>query len=211
MAKASIPFTAMEPFNMEGGIWSRYIAQLEQKFIVHDVQEDKKLPILLSYMGSGTFDLLCDLISPKEPSDFRYDQVVNTLASHFSPAPLEIAENFRLHQLKQSEGESIKTFAADLQKLSKFCNLGTYLKTALRNQFVWGLKSESMQKRLLSEKNLTYETAVEIAYGMETAARDSAELHLSGAVSVDKLGFKKRLDLNIDSNKKRGVCFRCGS
>ena len=48
----------------------------------------------------------------------------------------------------------------------------------LRDRFVYGLTIEQIQKRLLSEDNLTYDKAVKIALAMESAIKDSGELQL---------------------------------
>ena len=54
------------------------------------------------------------------------------------------------------------------------------MEDALRDQFVSGLQSEAMHKRLLTEtERLTFARAVEIKSGMETAAKNAWSLHES--------------------------------
>jgi hypothetical protein len=64
-----------------------------------------------------------------------------------------------------------------LKKLSKHCQFGENLNYTLRERFVYGLKHEHIQKRLLTESDLTFAKAVEIAVAMETATKDAIELH----------------------------------
>ena len=47
---------------------------------------------------------------------------------------------------------------------------------ALRDKFVCGMKEEIIQRRLLSEKTLTFKTACDISFGMEMAMRNVKEL-----------------------------------
>lgn len=71
----------------------------------------------------------------------------------------------------------MKDFDVNLRKLSEHCSFGATLNDSLRDRFVCGLKNESIQKKLLSEKELTYDKAVEIANAMESAHKDVRELH----------------------------------
>ena len=64
---------------------------------------------------------------------------------------------------------------AGLRKLSSTCDFGTFLDQALRDRFVCGLRSEQIQKRLLTEDGLSSTRALEIAQGMEVADRNTKE------------------------------------
>lgn len=57
------------------------------------------------------------------------------------------------------------------------------LNDALRNRLVCGIHHEGIQKRLLTEPDLTFKQAVDIA--METAAKDALELQ-SDVKAVNK-------------------------
>ena len=50
------------------------------------------------------------------------------------------------------------------------------LNEKLRDRIVCGVRNTQIQKRLLSEKDITYDKAVEISIAMEAAARDATEL-----------------------------------
>lgn len=100
---------------------------------------------------------------------------------------MEIAENFRFHQRKQTEGESVQRFVTALHKLSIHCKFGDYLKTALRNQLVFGLARKKIQMRLLEKKDLTYEEVLKIATTMEVSEKGSASLQLAVAHPIAQL------------------------
>ena len=59
----------------------------------------------------------------------------------------------------------------ELRRLAKTCHIGQFLNDALRNQLVCGLIATNIQKRLLSEANLTAERALEISQAMETVEK----------------------------------------
>ena len=76
------------------------------------------------------------------------------MKDHLKPKPLTIAERFKFNHRRQQEGESIVQFVAELRKLAETFDFGAKLTEQLGDRLV-GLHSEPIQKRLLSEKNLT--------------------------------------------------------
>ena len=77
--------------------------------------------------------------------------------SHFSPKPSIITERFHFNRRRQHTGESIADFIAEMRRLAINCEFEDKLEDVLRNQFVSGLQSETMHKRLLTKtKCLTF-------------------------------------------------------
>lgn len=143
-------------------------------------------------------------MAPADPYAVPFEELVANLAEFYTPEPLEIAENFRFHQRKQKDGESVKDFVAALHKLSVHCNFGPYLKTALRNQLVFGLSSHRGQSRLLESKDLTFDKAVQVATAMELSEKDSRQLQ-SGTAVVEYIGSKDRRAEKKGPRKKKSV------
>jgi hypothetical protein len=89
------------------------------------------------------------------------------------------------------------------------CEFGAFLEEALRDKFVCGLRSEGMQKRLLTEPDLAVGRALEIARGMEKAALETKEFKgqqgNSKILSASKPPFQSRGSSNSTTS-----CFRCG-
>ena len=57
------------------------------------------------------------------------------------------------------------------------CEFGDYLEEALRDRFVCELRSETTQKQLLTEVDLTFKQAVEVAKGIEAADKNLSNLN----------------------------------
>ncbi|GBM66171.1 hypothetical protein AVEN_68296-1 [Araneus ventricosus] len=109
------------------------------------------------------------------------------------------------------------------------CEFGKFLNDSLRDRFVCGLRSEAIQKMLLSEADLSYKKAVNITIAMRTAARDDYKLHTirdykvyhtqkSTKCSRSSSGFldcqqNRELKPVRDKTRRRfrGRCFRCRS
>ena len=115
-------------------------------------------------------------MAPATPKDKSYEQLIETLKSHYQPKSLVIAERFRFYKRSQGPTESMAEFMACLRKLSSTCEFGTFLDQALRDRFVCGLLNDQAQKRLLTEAGLTAARALEIAQGIEAPT----EIHGNG-------------------------------
>ena len=68
----------------------------------------------------------------------------------------------------------------------------------MRDRFVCGLLSDSIQRRLLTESDLSFTLAVEIAQGMEASAKDT--LQLKGSETA----------VHVVTSKQEQPCYRCG-
>lgn len=211
----SIPnsFT-IENFNPEIRTWRRWLQRL-QAFTIFRISGNARVPYLLDYVGPSAFDILCDRLDPEDLFTQTYEILTAKLQEFYDPVPLEIAENFKFHQRRQTEGESVQQFAAALHKLSLHCKFGNNLKTALRNQLVFGLSSKKIQTRLLEKRELTYEEALQIATTMELSEQGATSLQNGGTVGsiaaaieylqAGKKSSKKSVDKNNNNNfvKKR--------
>ncbi|XP_021354167.1 uncharacterized protein K02A2.6-like [Mizuhopecten yessoensis] len=167
----------IDTFDQGNESWDSYGERLEQYFICNDVKEEKRVPALLSLVGGNTYQLLRGLTAPKKPSEETFERLGKLLKDHFNPKPLVIAERFRFHKRDQREGESIRDYVAAIRKLSEYCEFNATLSDSLRDRLVCGLRNEHIQRKLLSEATLTYDTAVELAIAIEMAQRDATELH----------------------------------
>ena len=82
---------------------------------------------------------------------------------------------------------------------------------------MYGLKNESIQWKLLTERELTYENSVNIALAMESASKDVVKLHgkSESVHTFDKSGFKNKKDTYhkpadqiVNSKQKCNPCHR---
>ena len=72
--------------------------------------------MFLTLIGSKAYGILRDLVSPAKPAEKTYAQL--TMADHFSPKPVTIADRFRFQQRTQREGESVSEYLAQPRKLT---------------------------------------------------------------------------------------------
>ena len=132
--------------------WDNSIERLEQYCFVNRIENDRKMTVLLIVMGAKTYHLLRSLTAPQKPATKSFKNITKLLQDHFIPKPLFSAERFRFHNQNQQKNES------------------------LRDRLVCGMHNEGIQRRLLTEKDLTLAKALENALAMETVSRDAIEL-----------------------------------
>ena len=195
-------------FQQESESIKTYLEHVQLYFQANKVPEDLQDPVLFSSIGVPTYSLLSDLLAPHAPGSKSLREIMEVLRSHFEPKRVVIAQWFNFYKRDQAAGESITDYDANLRKLASQCQFGDHLEETLRDHFVCGLRHEAIQRRLLSEVDLTYAKAMEIASGMEAADRDT--IALKGSESVLR-------KLHGTSGKGKGAqvsgsqpCYWCG-
>ena len=166
----------LEEFNPEFDSVTEYVERAGIYFEANEVPVDKKVPVFLSAVSEKTYTLLCSLQLPTLPQNRSYDNIMDALKKHYEPKPLVMAELFHFQRRNQATGESIADYVAELRRLSAHCKFGDYLDQALCDRLVCSLCAESIQKRLLTEADLTLKKALELAQGMEAADRNAKSL-----------------------------------
>ena len=161
----------VDAFDPELEDWPQYVERLEHFFeangIVGDANAAKRRSTFLSVIGPAPYKLIRSLLSPELPGDKTFEELAQTLSSHYSPTPSEVIQRFRFNSRCRQAGESVAAYVADLRRLAEFCNFGTTLNKMIRDRLVSGMNSEGIQKKLLGERDLTYERALAIAQDLK--------------------------------------------
>ena len=194
-------------FNNTAEPWVVYEERLQQFFIANEIAVEKQVAVLLTVVGQRTYQLLRDLAQPKKPSELTYAEINVLLEGHFSPKPLVIAERFKFYKRCQQPGESVLDFNASLRRLAEHCEFGTVLQDALRDMLVCGLKTESVQRRLLAEPKLTYDRALKLALAHESAEKGVKVMHNSSTSTTVSEGSFSSNAKTVNAVQAR--CFRC--
>ena len=99
--------------------------------------------------------------------NYHWTKIMEHLISHYKLQIIKIAERFKFFKRHQLGGESTTEVMTELWRLAKTCNFGDYLETAIRDQFVCGLRDMRTQQELLCIPELTAKTAFGKAYAAE--------------------------------------------
>lgn len=229
MAQATKSYLGtVEPYQ-DSDEWTSWVERLELYFDANDIEDAKKrVSILLTNVGAKWYTLIKNLSAPTPPKEKTSAEIVNLVNNHVQPAPSVIAERYKFKKCVQEENENINQFCAKLKAAARYCEFAGELNDHLRNQFVWGVANETIKKKLLSEKQLTYEKAVQIADATEIVIKDAAGMSSRGssinvvreARDLRRKNFpagnsalgnsdKGKSKTNNNSNNNNKNCFRC--
>ncbi|XP_039757370.1 uncharacterized protein K02A2.6-like [Pararge aegeria] len=161
-------------FKLGSDNWRLYIERLEQYFVSNKITNELYVPTLITVMGASTYELLVSLCTPDKPVSKTFAELSDILGNHLDPKPCVLAERFKFRQQVQTKEEKISQYVADLKKLSKTCEFGTWLEESLRDQLVCGLSNETIRQRLFTELHLNFSKAYQLACSMEAAEKDAA-------------------------------------
>ena len=145
-------------------------------------------------IGPGPYKLLRSLLTPDKPSDKTFEELTAVLAKHYSPPPSEVIQRYRFNSRSRNAGESIAAYVADLRRLAEFCNFGMTLEKMLRDRILCGVNCEGIQRKLLAERELTYERALAIAQGSEEADRNLREMRIVKSKPIPSVVVKQEPD-----------------
>ena len=199
-------FGQLQEFQPESETIAAYLERASLYFQANSIAEEKQVAVFLSVIGAKNYSLLRSLTAPERPQDKSYEDLMSALTTHFQPKPIVIAERFHFYRRNQAVGELLAQYIAELRRLATHCAFGEQLNDALRDRLVCGLRSESIQKRLLTEDNLTFAKAYDLAQGMEAADKNSKSLQ-GGDGIVQKI---TRPSQKPKDKGGRDACYRCG-
>ena len=72
-------------------------------------------------MGVKPYKLLSTLVAPRKAGECSYTERVDVLKNHHNPRPSTIVQRFKLNTRVRGASERIRTFVAEIKKLSEFC------------------------------------------------------------------------------------------
>jgi len=200
---------SLEPFDPKTTTWPIWEKRFNSYCRLSKItEEEAKIDLLSILLGGETFKLLCDLISPDGVETKTTAELLEVLNVHFTPQKIVISERYRFYKRAQMGEETTAQYIAVLRNLAKDCEFGEYLTQALRDCLVLGLRSEPARRRLLGEKNLDLNRAIELATSMEMADRDSTELSRPQNGNGDVHQFDRRRPPQVKTSAS-AKCYRC--
>ena len=192
--------TAFDPSKED---WTCYT---KHYFIANEVADTgKKHSILLSACGATTFKIIRNLVGDDKLDSTSYDD----------PKPSVIVQRYKFNTRSRAEGESVATYVAALRDIAQHCEYKDPLQDMLRDRLVCGLKHRGMTNRLLAEKDLMYDKALELAQAMESAERGTRhnqstqnpqEVHHN---TVKQLGRNQKKPTALQGARGQLSCYRC--
>lgn len=148
-----------------------YVERVEHLFKVNCVEEPMKVSMFITLAGPQVYGTLKNLLAPDKPDTKSYKDIIAVLRGHYLPEKSEISERFTFNKCNQKPNQSVSEYIVELRRLANTCKFGTFLDEALRDRLVCGLVSDTLQKKLLSESQLTFAKACSLAQAHEMATK----------------------------------------
>ncbi|GFU75272.1 uncharacterized protein TNCV_1717001 [Trichonephila clavipes] len=190
-----------EKFDEENENFDSFIERFETYLDVQNVPIANRAKVFVSSLSAKLYQLLKNLLAPDIPSDQTLDKLKDALKKHLTPKPLIIPSRHKFLNRKQTEGEGISTYIAELRALAMNCDYDKdMLNIMLRDVFVSGLRDKMILDRLFEEDNINLEKMLNIALAMEKAFRGTNDI-MGRAINSMKT-FKKHMDKKIQFYKK---------
>ena len=169
-------YSKVRPFNPKADDWEVYEEKLRFYLSANDITDAKKKPsILLTVCGDSTFKLLRSLV-PEGKLDAEavtYDSLVALLKSHYKKKQSVVIHRFYFNTRARQPSESIADYIAALRELALSCKFGDRLEEMLRDRLICGVNHPGIQRKLLSEGEISYDQALALAQSIETAEQDA--------------------------------------
>ncbi|GFV29452.1 transposon Tf2-9 polyprotein [Trichonephila clavipes] len=166
-----------EKFDAENENFASFIERFETYLDVQNVPIANRAKVFVSSLSAKLYQLLKNLLAPDIPSDQTLDKLKDALKKHLTPKPLIIPSRHKFLNRKQTEGEGISTYIAELRALAMNCDYDKdMLNIMLRDVFVSGLRDKMILDRLFEEDNINLEKTLNIALAMEKAFKGTNDI-----------------------------------
>ncbi|GFW76444.1 transposon Tf2-9 polyprotein [Trichonephila clavipes] len=189
-----------DKFDEESENFDSFIERFETYLDVQNVPIANRAKVFVSSLSAKLYQLLKNLLAPDIPSDQTLDKLKDALKKHLTPKPLIIPSRHKFLNRKQTEGEGISTYIAELRALAMNCDYDKdMLNIMLRDVFVSGLRDKMILDRLFEEDNIDLEKTLNIALAMEKAFRGTNDI--MGRAINSMQTFKKHMDKKSNFTK----------
>lgn len=162
------PNVSIEPFIVGETDFEYYLERMEFYYKFAKTPDSEKLAALVVIGREDLHAIMKDLVKPQKLENMTYANVLKTVKGHLKPQKNVRSERFRFMSRHLGEDESIKDFVVALNTLADSCEFGDYLDQALSDKFIWSLKDQVIQQKLIDEPtSKKFSDIASIAINME--------------------------------------------
>ena len=167
---------SVSEFNPDTEDWVSYTERMQYYFTANEVTSvAKQRSILLAAFGIPTLKLIKSLIDSDKLDTTSYADIIKKVKEYYVPIPSLIVQRYKFNTRSRLTGETVTQYLAQLRQLFHHCEYGDSVSDMLRDR-LGGVNHDGIQRKLLSEKKLTFDTAYELAVAVETAERDAKDM-----------------------------------
>ncbi len=138
---------------------AEYIDRFNFWIDTKESSEDKAIKgAFLTAVGKEAFTLLKTLVYPKTWREASIREIQEALLRHVRPAQFKLVERAKFHTLIRNPNETVREFIVCPQRQASKCNFEGHLHVAVRDRLVAGINWPELQRKLLSEKDTSFQS-----------------------------------------------------
>ena len=122
---------------------------------------------LLHTIGEEALEIYNTFDFDNEDDKKKLDVLLTKFTEYFEPQKNVTYERHKFNTRTQMQGEHFDIFVTDLKKKAQTCEFGNLGDSLIKDRIVVGIIEDSTRARLLREKNLTLQRAIEICRAAE--------------------------------------------
>lgn len=134
------------------------------------------------------------------------EQIKNKFQEYFIPKINVSFERYNFFKIVQKEDEPFEEFLKTIKTQAKTCEFNNLTDSLLKDKIVFGVQSDAVREKLLTEENLDLNKAISMCRASEQATKQLKEMNISENSNVNLVKGKKK-----DSSKEMFMCTRCGT
>lgn len=143
-------FKKLPIFDHKTTEWASYKTKLTLFLMAHNIKENGNAT-LVTHLSYESGQLLRNLALPKHIYHLKYTEMIELFDNYFKQKECTFLDKEKFFEAKKSPDESLREWAARLQKLASPCSFGDALETIVRDRFVIGLASGPERDKLFEE------------------------------------------------------------
>lgn len=131
--------------------WKVYKSRVQMYSLANNVEELRKVPVLLTTIGEKSLKLLHDFCDPSDPTSKSFDELITILDGHYTPRFSTYRKRIEFYNLTQEKDESISKWFVRVKNSTSFCNFGGNLEDFIKYKTVVGLNPGPILDRICEE------------------------------------------------------------
>ena len=171
-------------------------------------KKDKAIVLATLYTVLGKeANEIAENLEVTDPAD--PDSLLDALSSYFEPQKNTIFERYLFNSTVQEESETIDQFLNRLRKLAATCDYGTLTSQLIRDRLVIGVSDQGIRSRLLREKTLKLDSAIDIVRAEKRSKSQFKQIEKVGENPIHSIR-NKRITKTKHESKTPVMCKYCG-
>ena len=170
--------------------WASFRSEFEDYLLATGIDKAEK-PVqaatLRRLMGKDCHHVYKHNLGLTEEEQKDAGAILDKLGQYFTPSKNVIFERYVFGNLKQEDGESVDAFVTRLREKAATCEYGALRDELIRDRLVLGITDEGARRRMLREKDLKLEGAIDIVRAVEVLDNKLKSMSLSSSVPGESI------------------------